>query len=194
MGDFDLPLALAGKQYDSNGQLVLPTPGVSMFGDVIHANGVPWPFFDVQPRKYLFRVLDVGISRAYRLYLVDDFSIDEDDTANHIPFFVVGSDSGRTSMPVSTPDLYISVAERWEIVIDFAPFAGKSIFLKNFFTVEADTPFENTNAVVRFDVGTVVLDNSNNGPLPPVFAPLPLPPMAGKDLNNPDHIFTFEMK
>jgi bilirubin oxidase len=193
-GKFDVPLVLNGKQYDATGQLVLPEEGVSMFGDVIHVNGQPWPFFEVEPRKYRFRVLDVAISRTFRIYLVTDLAITEDDTANHIPFFVVGSDSGRTSMPVSTPDLWASIAERWEIVIDFAPYAGTSLFLKNFFVTQADTPFENTNQVLRFDIGTVVTDNSNNGPLPATFAPLPLPPMAGKDLSNPDHIFTFEQK
>lgn len=144
----------------------------------------------MQPRKYRFRLLDVSISRAFRLYLVNDLAITEDDTAHHIPFAVVGSDAGRTSAPVMTPDIWISIAERWEIVIDFAAFQGTSLYLKNFFAVEADTAFANTNQVMRFDVGTQVLDNSNNGPLPAAFAPLNLPPM--KDLAHPDHIFNFE--
>lgn len=45
---------------------------------------------------------------------------------------------------------------------------------------------------MKFNVGTVVTDNSNNGALPASFAPLPLPP--GKDLAKPDHIFNFESK
>jgi hypothetical protein len=76
------------------------------------------------------------------------------------------------------------------VVFDFAPYAGKSIFLKNFFKTEADPPFNSTNQVMKFKVGTTVSDQTNNGPLPPAFNPLPvLPP---KDLAHPDHIFEFE--
>jgi bilirubin oxidase len=91
-----------------------------------------------------------------------------------------------------TPDLWASIAERWEIVVDFTPYAGKSIYMKNFFATQADTAYTNTNQVMKFNVGTVVTDNSNNGPLPAAFAPLPLPP--GKDLSKPDHVFNFESK
>jgi FtsP/CotA-like multicopper oxidase with cupredoxin domain len=137
-------------------------------------------------------LLDLSVSRDFRLYLVTNLNITEEDNANHIPFFVVGSDAGRTDHPVMTTDLWISVAERWEIVVDFAPFAGKSIFMKNFFVTQADTPFQNTNQVMKFNVGTVVTDQTNNGPLPAAFEPLPVPP--AKDLAHPDHIFEFEHK
>lgn len=148
-GKYDIPLSLSAKQYDNNGQLVSPAtqPGVSLFGDIIHVNGQPWPFLNVEPRKYRFRILDTSISRTFRLYLVDDLAVDEDTTAKHIPFYVVGSDSGRTSKPVQTPDLWASIAERWEIVIDFAPYAGKSIYMKNYFSTQADTAYEHTDQV-----------------------------------------------
>ncbi|KAH9214067.1 bilirubin oxidase precursor [Leptodontidium sp. 2 PMI_412] len=193
-GKYDIPMALSSKQYETDGQLVSPAtqPGVSLFGDIIHVNGQPWPFLNVEPRKYRFRLLDVSVSRAFRLYFVTDLGILEDDTSHHIPFYVVGSDSGRTSKPVQTPDLWISMAERWEIVVDFAPYAGKPIYLKNFYNVQADTPYNNTNQVMKFNVGTTVSDTSNNGPVPAAFAPLPLPP--SKDLSKPDHVFNFESK
>lgn len=198
------------KQYKSNGQLYSPAsqPGDSLFGDIIHVfvtsfhiptqltlhrNGQPWPFLNVEPRKYRFRILDTAISRAFRLYLVDKLSVDEDDTSKHIKFYVVGSDAGRTTKPVLTPDLWTSIAERWEIVVDFAPYAGKSLYLKNYLKVQADDKYDHTDEVMKFNVGTVVTDNSNNGPLPAAFEPFPnLPP--GKDLDKPDHIFEFERK
>lgn len=102
---------------------------------------------NVEPRKYRFRILDLSISRTFRIYFVDNLSVTEDDTAKHIQFYVVGSDSGRTSKPVLTPDLWASIAERWEIVVDFAPYAGKSIYMKNYFETQADTAYENTNQV-----------------------------------------------
>ncbi|KAH8595678.1 bilirubin oxidase precursor [Bisporella sp. PMI_857] len=191
-GKYDIPLALSAKQYKANGQLYSPAnqPGVSLFGDIIHVNGQPWPFLNVEPRKYRLRLLDTSISRTFRLYIVDKLSVTEKETSKHIKFYVVGSDSGRTSKPVLTSDIWCSNAERWEIVIDFAPYAGKPVYMKNFLDVESDPPYDNTDQVMKFNVGTVVTDNSNNGLLPSSFAPLPLPP--GKDLNNPDHVFDFE--
>jgi bilirubin oxidase len=37
---------------------------------VITVNGVPWPFQQVEPRKYKFRLLDASVSRSFKLYLV----------------------------------------------------------------------------------------------------------------------------
>jgi bilirubin oxidase len=44
-GNYDLPLALAAKRYNSDGSLWDPEANgetVSVFGDVIHVNGIPW--------------------------------------------------------------------------------------------------------------------------------------------------------
>jgi bilirubin oxidase len=60
----DVPLVLTSKYYKSNGQLVSPAGETdSLYGDVIHVNGQPWPYFNVQPRKYRFRILDASVSR-----------------------------------------------------------------------------------------------------------------------------------
>jgi bilirubin oxidase len=151
-----------------------------------------WPYLNVEPRKYRFRLLTTSVSRGFRLYLVNNLAITEDDNANHIPFYVVGFDAGRTSQPVRTTNLWMSMADRWEIVIDFAPYAGKSLFLKNYFVTQADVAYNSTNQVMKFNVGTMVTDNTNNGPLPAAYNPLPVP--AAKDLSKPDHIFRFERR
>lgn len=47
-GVYDIPLVLSSKQYQSNGQLFSPAgETVSLYGDVVHVNGQPWPFFNV---------------------------------------------------------------------------------------------------------------------------------------------------
>lgn len=48
-----------------------------------------------------------------------------------IPFIMIGSDAGLLSAPVTTSSLDISMAERWELIFDFSPYAGKNITLKN---------------------------------------------------------------
>ncbi|ELQ38081.1 bilirubin oxidase [Pyricularia oryzae Y34] len=68
-GKFDIPLMLNSKQYNSNGTLYSPrNERDSLWGDVIHVNGQPWPFFDVQPRKYRLRFLNAAVSRNFALY------------------------------------------------------------------------------------------------------------------------------
>ena len=63
------------RRYNADGTLWDPEANnelTSVYGDVIEANGVPWPQFQVEPRKYRFRFLDLGISRTYILFMQAD--------------------------------------------------------------------------------------------------------------------------
>ena len=116
-GAYDVPLALASKQYNSDGTLFDPKDETdSLWGDVIHVNGQPWPYMKVEPRKYRFRMLNTAISRAFKLTL-------EDPTAKKVPFHVIGADTGLMTKPVQSDNLEISMAERWEIVVDFSTYS-----------------------------------------------------------------------
>ncbi|KAG9960498.1 oxidase cueO precursor, partial [Aureobasidium melanogenum] len=173
-GNYDVPLALAAKRYNADGSLWDPEANgetTSVFGDVIHVNGQPWPYLAVEPRKYLFRFLDTSVSRSFQLYAEADTKV-----GTRIPFSVIGSDAGLLASPVSTTQLDISMAERWEVVFDFSSYAGQNITLKNTGNVAADDDFDGTDRVMRFMVGNSVSDNSNNGPLPATLRSVPLPP------------------
>jgi bilirubin oxidase len=62
---------ISAKQFQSNGNLFSPeAERDSLWGDVVTVNGVPWPFQNVEPRKYKFRLLDASVSRSFKLYLV----------------------------------------------------------------------------------------------------------------------------
>lgn len=75
-GDYDVPLMIAAKQFNKDGSLFSPIDErTSLYGDVITVNGVPWPFQQVEPRKYKFRLLDASISRSYSLYLVSKIQL-----------------------------------------------------------------------------------------------------------------------
>jgi FtsP/CotA-like multicopper oxidase with cupredoxin domain len=137
----------------------------------IQVNGAPWPYLAVEPRKYLFRFLDTSVSRSFQLYAEADTKV-----GTRIPFSVIGSDAGLLASPVSTTQLDISMAERWEVVFDFSSYAGQNITLKNTGNVAADDDFDGTDRVMRFMVGSSVTDNSNNGPLPATLRSVPLPP------------------
>lgn len=107
-GKYDVPLALNAKQYKSNGDLFSPAEEkFGLFGDVIQANGQPWPYLEVEPRKYRLRFLDSAISRNFKLYFEDDANAE-----TQLPFQVFASDSGLLSQPIISTTLEIAVAER----------------------------------------------------------------------------------
>jgi len=172
--DYDIPLALSAKRYNADGTLWDPELNgetVSVFGDVIQVNGQPWPYLKVEPRKYLFRFLDTSVSRSFQLYAEADKAV-----GTRIPFAVIGSDAGLLASPVDTTQLDISMAERWEVVFDFAKYAGQNITLKNTGKVAADDDYIATDRVMKFVVGDTVKDDKNNGPLPANLRNVPLPP------------------
>jgi FtsP/CotA-like multicopper oxidase with cupredoxin domain len=145
-GKYDVPLSLTAKFYNQDGTLWDPEANgelTSVFGDVIQVNGAPWPYMDVEPRKYRFRILNTGISRTFELYMEDDKK-----PGTKLSYTVIGSDCGLLEKSVPTTDLYISVAERWEIVMDFTDYAGKNITMKNAKGVGADSDFDGTDRVM----------------------------------------------
>ncbi|WP_346290325.1 multicopper oxidase family protein [Sphaerothrix gracilis] len=153
-GEYDVPLLIADKLMDRDGQLVYADNGQKdLEGDIVLVNGVPWPVMQVKRRKYRFRILNSGISRAYKLKL-----------SNRDPLTVIASDGGLLESPVETRNLVVGVAERYEVVIDFAKYpAGTQIELRNG-ELKNHERLPRTNKIMRFDVvgGPV----SYNPPLP----------------------------
>ncbi|KAM7210459.1 putative bilirubin oxidase precursor [Rhypophila decipiens] len=153
-GVYDIPLVLTAKRYNPDGSLY-STIGeqISLYGDVIHVNGQPWPVFDVEPRKYRFRILNAAVSRSFSLYLVD---LAEENRP--IRFQVIGSDSGLLEKPVWTPHLYLSMAERYEIILDFTNYTSSPstvLELRNFRKAGGagvEEEYAHTNQIMRFRV------------------------------------------
>lgn len=177
----DIPLILSSKQYKNDGSLFSPAGETdSLYGDVIHVNGQPWPFFNVEPRKYRLRFLNAAVSRSFRLYFER-----QSGSGGKLPFKVIASDGGLLSGPVSTDNLYISMAERYEVVFDFAPYIGTNITLRNYEDVGADDDYLHTNKVMRFVVGgTAVTDTST---VPNTLRTVPFSPST----TGIDHHFEF---
>lgn len=182
-GQYDVPLAIVDKVYQSNGDLVSPEGETQEFlGDIIHVNDQPWPYMSVEPRKYRFRIYDMSLSRPYNLYF-------EDPAAYMINFDIIASDSGLFGAPVISSDLLISMGERYEVVIDFSAYAGQNITMKNKLQIPGVDEFQNTDKIMMFVVGNSITDESNNGAVPATLnsgIPWPTP----KD--TVDHAFTFQ--
>lgn len=184
MGDYDIPLSISDKAYQANGDLASPTTSdLNFFGDIIHVNEQPWPYLAVEPRKYRLRFFCMGLSRGYEMQFVDD------ETEALIDVLVVASDGGLFTGPVTTNDIVISMGERYEVVIDFAPYKGKTITLKNDPTNQVGVPqYANTDKIMRFTVGDTITDNTNNGDIPSSFGAVAYPPTK----DSIDHVFNFQ--
>ncbi|KZV79347.1 putative bilirubin oxidase [Exidia glandulosa HHB12029] len=186
-GQYDIPLMITSKQFlpGKSGQLLSPEEErVALYGDVITVNAQPWPFLAVEPRKYRFRLLDASISRTYKAYLVASGNPNV-----RIPFTVIGSDSGLVSTATSTTDIVLAIAERWDIVIDFAPFIGQNITMMNERDFQTNEDYFASDRIMQFRVGNTVTSTANNN-LPTQLRTLDLPdPKVGID-----HDFVFERK
>ena len=175
---------LSSKQYNSDGTL-FSTAGEedSLWGDVIHVNGMPWPFLNVEPRKYRFRFLNSAVSRSFALY----FRTASSNTK--LPFQVIASDAGLLERPVQVSSIYVACAERYEIVFDFTSFAGQTLELRNIAEVNGigvEEDYEDTDKVIRFVVsGTPVVDSST---VPTALRNVPFPTSTSNEIN---HHFRF---
>lgn len=137
-GPYDIPLVIMDRSFNKDGSLYYPsesdppTPGVrpstlsNFFGDTILVNGKVWPYFEVEPRRYRFRLINASNSRTYRLSL-----------SSGKPFIQIGSDQGLLSAPVHAPEILLAPAERADVIIDFSSAAGEYITIRN----RAPAPF-----------------------------------------------------
>jgi len=124
---FDIPLAFADKVYDDTGTLAFDLFTLDgILGDKFLVNGKIQPFFNVEPRRYRFRLLDTGPSRFYSYFLTDLTNL---NALNQ--FWVIANDGNLLPNPVEVTTVRIGPAERVDVIIDFKQFAGKTIYLEN---------------------------------------------------------------
>jgi spore coat protein A len=137
-GLYEIPLVIQDRMFDASGQLFYPSMGNAMsdhpvwvtefFGNIALVNGKVWPFLEVEARKYRFRILNGSNTRFLSLHLFLQQSSTE------ITFTQIGSEGGLLPEPVLIPDqqdLTLAPAERADVIVDFAPYAGQSIVMKN---------------------------------------------------------------
>jgi len=150
-GVYDIPLILSDKLFCADGTLFAATnPGGVPAGDKFCVNGVIQPYFKVQRRKYRFRVLATGPTRLWNFTL-----------SNGWPFQVIATDGNLLQSPLNVPNLPVSVAERFDFVLDFSKAKiGDFVYLVNNqaqFVGNAPEPepvpgIPIGNVVMRFDV------------------------------------------
>jgi FtsP/CotA-like multicopper oxidase with cupredoxin domain len=121
--DYDVNLMLSDKAFDRNGQLtfdVFDTDG--FLGDVMTVNLAYKPYFEVERRKYRFRILNGSVARFYKIALSDGS-----------PMIQIGNDGNLLPRSVMLTQLdEMGIAERYDIVIDFSRYkVGQKVSMVN---------------------------------------------------------------
>jgi spore coat protein A len=128
-GKYEIPLVITDRMFDKDSQLYYPvsdkpdSPWIpEFFGNANLVNGKLFPFLEVEPRKYRFRVLNASNGRFYRLAL-----------SNKQTFHQIGTDQGLLAAPVPVQKILIAPGERLDLIIDFKDAAGSKIVLNDGF-------------------------------------------------------------
>ena len=109
--EYDVNLMLAEKAWDAQGQLAMDIFDFDGFiGDRMTVNLTYKPFFEVEARKYRFRILNASVSRFFKLALSDGSTMIQ-----------IANDGNLLPSPVPLTQLdEQGIAERYDIVIDFS--------------------------------------------------------------------------
>jgi len=121
--DYDVNIMLADKAWDAQGQLNMNIFDFDGFlGDRMTVNLFDNPFFEVEARKYRFRVLNAAVSRFFKLALSDGS-----------PMIQIANDGNLLPHPVVLTETdEIGIAERYDLVIDFSRYAvGTKVYWVN---------------------------------------------------------------
>lgn len=149
-GRYEIPLVVQDRQFNPDGTILYPTsdiPGAiwipEYFGDVMLVNGKVWPFLDVEPRLYRFRVLNGCDARILNL----DFAVAK--------MVQIGAEGGLWDEPVPVTRLVLAPAERADVLVDFSKLAGATLLVKNFQPpMPVSTPAPPLTEVMKIRVGT----------------------------------------
>jgi FtsP/CotA-like multicopper oxidase with cupredoxin domain len=129
--DYDVNLVLGDKAWDAKGQLYFNIFNLNGFlGDQMLVNWTWKPYLNVRARRYRFRILNGSVSRDLGLVIVDD-------TGKRVPFHLIALDGNIMQHAVPFPNAEMTdlpsmaIANRFDIIVDFAGFEGRTLYLVN---------------------------------------------------------------
>ncbi len=121
--EYDVNLMFNEKAFDSTGQLFMDIFQFDGFiGDVMCVNLTYKPYFEVERRKYRFRILNASVSRFFKYGLSDGS-----------PMIQIANDGNLLPTPVvQTVSDEQGIAERYDWVIDFSRYnIGDKVWMVN---------------------------------------------------------------
>jgi spore coat protein A, manganese oxidase len=155
-GAYEIPLVIYDRLLRQDGALDYLVSGDAekpwvpeVFGNVMLVNGKAFPYLDVEPRKYRFRVLNAANGRFFNLSL-----------SNEQKFYQIGTDQGLLPEPVQVERTMLAPAERADLIVDFSGHSGEQIVLQSY-------PFP----MLQFRVGRAKSPDTSR--LPSTLRPVP---------------------
>lgn len=196
-GEFEIEMLIADRQFDEHGQLFFPdgnplTAGLNgppgnpdinpyaipeFFGDVMCVNGKSWPYLEVEPRRYRFRLVNGCNARFLSLFLTS-----HNPSNRSVPdIWQIGTDGGLLDAPVNiesfvpftynpsnlcppdnpdlgpvftSPRLFFAPGERMDIILDFTGFDNQVLRLNN----DAPAPFPSGGTLFDPNVEGLILE------------------------------------
>jgi spore coat protein A, manganese oxidase len=160
---YEIPIAIQDRSFDSDGALfypdtreffdgfsgpyapdsdVAPIWNPEFFGNTMVVNGRTWPYLDVEPRRYRFRLLNGCQSRFILLKLTSSGTVP--------PMWQIGAEGGFLPTPVPLERILMGPAERADVIVDFGGLApGTEVRMIN---LGPDEPFGGGAPGVDFPV------------------------------------------
>jgi spore coat protein A, manganese oxidase len=151
-GAYEIPLVVQDRLFNADGTFQYPIstiPGVTWigeyFGDVMLVNGKVWPFLDVEPRMYRFRILNGCNARILDL------------DVGGARFWQIGAEGGMWDRPVPVDEIVLAPAERADVLVDFSGLAGQVLVMRNRKPrAPISTPAPGLSSVMQIRVGAKV--------------------------------------
>jgi spore coat protein A len=211
LGEYgEIPIVVQDRSFNADGSLFYPdtreffdgftgpyipdTPvspiwNPEFFGNMMVVNGFTWPYLEVEPRRYRFRLLN-GCNSRFLILQFDHPGVE---------VWQIGAEGGFLPAPVRLNDhpypgssggatVLMGLAERADIIVDFSAAAGTSFRMLN---LGPDEPFGGGQIGVDFDAsdpdstGQVMEFRVSAGPVadpstPPQYLQLPaITPLGG---------------
>ena len=149
-GDYDIPLLIQDKRFDTNANVLAAEEG-----NIEVVNGKSWPYLSVEPRKYLFRIVNGGFNSYLHLHF----------STAAVNFTQVAGDQSYLPNPQSRSTLLIAPGERVGVIVDFQGVKGRT------FTLQTDSV-----QVLQVRVGQNA--NGDTGPVPAALPFQAIPALA----------------
>jgi spore coat protein A, manganese oxidase len=125
-GEHEVPLVLCDRRFTVDGRLsydVSPDPAApwipEFYGNATLVNGRLFPYLEVQPALYRFRVLNGSNAQFFNLSL-----------STGEPIAQIGTDQGLLPAPVPAKIVSLAPGERADLAVDFSGSSGQQTTLK----------------------------------------------------------------
>ncbi len=168
--DYDVQLLVADKAWDRDGQLWFNIFNLDGFlGDRLLTNWLYDPYFEVRARRYRFRILNGAVSRYFKIALVKQVDGDGGEmpgepgsgvSYDRVSFHLIANDGNIMEHSVAFDGTLgtekgvlptRSIAERYDIIVDFAQFdEGDILYFVN--TLDHKTGKGTNDAIPLEDV------------------------------------------